>query len=157
MTVAAIVLAAARRDGGRGAGGGSTSIGVGGAGMSAYARAAAALGASVSGSDRADSPFVDALRADGVLDAGDRARRGATCPTGDDVEVVYSSGDRRRTTPSASRRSSGDWRVRTRAELLGELTALRRTIAVAGAHGKTTTASMIVARAARSRPRSRAT
>ena len=35
--------------------------------------------------------------------------------------------------------------LRSRAELLGELTALRRTIAVAGAHGKTTTASMIVA------------
>ena len=29
-------------------------------------------------------------------------------------------------------------------ELLAELTALRRTIAVAGAHGKTTTAAMIV-------------
>jgi UDP-N-acetylmuramate--alanine ligase len=35
-------------------------------------------------------------------------------------------------------------RERPRAELLAELTALRRTIAVAGAHGKTTTASMIV-------------
>jgi len=33
---------------------------------------------------------------------------------------------------------------RPRAELLGELTALRRTIAVAGSHGKTTTASMLV-------------
>jgi UDP-N-acetylmuramate--alanine ligase len=32
---------------------------------------------------------------------------------------------------------------RPRAELLGELSALRRTIAVAGTHGKTTTASMI--------------
>ena len=33
---------------------------------------------------------------------------------------------------------------RPRAELLGELTAMKRTIAVAGTHGKTTTASMIV-------------
>ena len=33
-------------------------------------------------------------------------------------------------------------RVMPRAELLGELSALRRTIAVAGAHGKTTTSSM---------------
>jgi UDP-N-acetylmuramate--alanine ligase len=33
---------------------------------------------------------------------------------------------------------------RPRAELLGELSALRRTIAVAGSHGKTTTAAMIV-------------
>jgi UDP-N-acetylmuramate--alanine ligase len=44
-------------------------VGVGGAGMSAYARAAAALGASVSGSDQASSPFLEALREDGVLDA----------------------------------------------------------------------------------------
>jgi UDP-N-acetylmuramate--alanine ligase len=35
-------------------------------------------------------------------------------------------------------------RERPRAELLGELSALRRTIAVAGTHGKTTTASMLV-------------
>jgi UDP-N-acetylmuramate--alanine ligase len=34
-------------------------------------------------------------------------------------------------------------RVSSRADLLGELSRLRRTIAVAGAHGKTTTASMI--------------
>ncbi len=33
---------------------------------------------------------------------------------------------------------------RPRAELLAELSALRRTIAVAGTHGKTTTASMLV-------------
>ena len=40
-------------------------VGVGGAGMSAYARAAAALGASVTGSDQAASPFSRALGADG--------------------------------------------------------------------------------------------
>src|SRR5438874_4449064 len=36
-------------------------VGVGGAGMSGYARAAAALGATVTGSDVAESPFATAL------------------------------------------------------------------------------------------------
>jgi UDP-N-acetylmuramate--alanine ligase len=43
-------------------------VGVAGAGMSAYARAAHQLGASVTGSDRSDSPFAQALLADGVLE-----------------------------------------------------------------------------------------
>ena len=44
-------------------------VGVGGAGMSGYARAAHALGARVSGSDRAASPYTERLSADGVLEA----------------------------------------------------------------------------------------
>ncbi len=67
----------------------------------------------------------------------------ANVPDGEDVEIVYSSA-----VPAdnperlaARRRGLAD---RPRAELLAELSALRRTIAVAGAHGKTTTASMIV-------------
>ena len=50
-------------------------VGVGGAGMSGYARAAHALGAQVSGSDRADSPYLERLRADGVLTREHRPRR----------------------------------------------------------------------------------
>ena len=51
-------------------------VGVGGAGMSGYARAAHALGAQVSGSDRATSPYPSACAADGVLrGAHRRARR----------------------------------------------------------------------------------
>jgi UDP-N-acetylmuramate--alanine ligase len=118
-------------------------LGVAGAGMSAYARAAAALGAEVSGSDRSPSPFSDALRADGVLEVaiGDDA---ANLPAGDGVEVVCSSAIPADNAERAAALARG-LRVRTRAELLSELTALRRTIAVAGAHGKTTTAAMIVA------------
>jgi UDP-N-acetylmuramate--alanine ligase len=116
-------------------------IGVAGAGMSAYARAAHQLGAAVSGSDRSDSPFARALAADGVLEPliGHRA---ANIPPGGDVEVVCSSAIG---ADNIERRSAEErgLRVLTRAELLGELSALRRTIAVAGAHGKTTTASMI--------------
>ena len=43
-------------------------VGVGGAGMSGYARAAHALGAEVTGSDGALSPYAERLQADGVLE-----------------------------------------------------------------------------------------
>jgi UDP-N-acetylmuramate--alanine ligase len=117
-------------------------IGVGGAGMSAYARAAAALGARVSGSDRAPSPFSEALRAEGTLEAA-IGHAAANVPPGDDVEVVCSTAIPT-TNPERLAALDRGLRVRSRAELLAELTALRRTIAVAGAHGKTTTASMIL-------------
>jgi UDP-N-acetylmuramate--alanine ligase len=117
-------------------------IGVGGAGMSGYARAAHALGASVSGSDRAPSAYLERLREQGVLDAH-VGHDAANVPTGDDVEVVYSSAVAPDNPERIAARERG-LAERPRAELLGELTALRPTIAVAGAHGKTTTASMIV-------------
>jgi UDP-N-acetylmuramate--alanine ligase len=117
-------------------------VGAGGAGMSGYARAAHALGAEVSGSDRADSPYLERLRADGVL-AASIGHDAANVPAGGDVEVVYSSAVPPENPERLAARERG-LRERPRAELLGELSALRSTIAVAGTHGKTTTASMIV-------------
>jgi UDP-N-acetylmuramate--alanine ligase len=117
-------------------------VGVGGAGMSGYARAAHALGARISGSDRADSPYLERLRADGVLEAS-IGHDAANLPSGEEVEVVYSSAVAPENPERAAARERG-LRERPRAELLGELSALRRTIAVAGTHGKTTTASMLV-------------
>jgi UDP-N-acetylmuramate--alanine ligase len=117
-------------------------VGVGGAGMSGYARAAHTLGAQISGSDRADSPYLERLRADGVLEAS-IGHDAANLPVGEDVEVVYSSAIPPENPERAAARERG-LRERPRAELLGELSALKRTIAVAGTHGKTTTASMLV-------------
>ncbi len=117
-------------------------VGVGGAGMSGYARAAHALGARISGSDRADSPYLERLRADGVLEAS-IGHDAANLPASADVEVVYSSAIPPENPERAAARERG-LRERPRAELLGELSALKRTIAVAGTHGKTTTASMLV-------------
>ena len=117
-------------------------VGVGGAGMSGYARAAKALGAEVTGSDGALSPYAERLRADGVLEVkvGHAAEN---VPEGEGVEVIYSSAvpaeNSERKAARARRLSE-----RPRAELLGEFTEMKRTIAVAGTHGKTTTASMIV-------------
>lgn len=117
-------------------------VGVGGAGMSGYARAVHALGATVTGSDRSTSVYLERLRDEGVLDAciGHEA---VNVPDGDDVEVVYSSAIPGDNPERVAARERG-LVERPRAALLAELTALRRTIAVAGAHGKTTTASMIV-------------
>ena len=117
-------------------------VGVGGAGMSGYARAAHALGAEISGSDAASTPMLERLAADGVLVAS-VGHAAENVPGGEGVELFYSSAvpedniERR----TARARGLGE---QPRAQLLAELTALRRTIAVAGTHGKTTTASMLV-------------
>jgi UDP-N-acetylmuramate--alanine ligase len=114
-------------------------IGLGGAGMSGYARVATQLGAVVSGSDRADSPGLRALEALGVTvhvghDAGN-------VPAGEGVEVVHSTAIPLENPERAAARERGLPDL-PRAELLAQLSALKRTIAVAGAHGKTTTTSM---------------
>jgi UDP-N-acetylmuramate--alanine ligase len=117
-------------------------VGVGGAGMSGYARLARALGAEVSGSDRANGPYAERLAADGVL----RASIGhavENLPAGEGLEVIYSSAvpDDNLERRAARERGLAE---RSRAQLLDELTGLKRTVAVAGTHGKTTTASMLV-------------
>jgi len=117
-------------------------VGVGGAGMSGYARAAHALGAEVTGSDGALSPYAERLGADGVLEVkvGHAAEN---VPEGEGIEVIYSSAV---PAENSERKVARTRRLeeRPRAELLGEFTEMKRTIAVAGTHGKTTTASMIV-------------
>ena len=118
-------------------------VGVGGAGMSGYARAAHALGAQVSGSDRAASAFTERLAAENVLEARIGGHDARNMPEGDGLEVIYSSAVGADNPERIAARARG-LPERPRAELLGEFTALKRTIAVAGTHGKTTTASMLV-------------
>jgi UDP-N-acetylmuramate--alanine ligase len=115
-------------------------VGLGGAGMSGYARVATQLGARVSGSDRADGPALAALREIGVeVHVGHDA---ANVPSGGDVEVVHSTAVPADNPEREAARARGI-ADRPRAELLEQLSRLKRTIAVAGAHGKTTTTSMI--------------
>jgi UDP-N-acetylmuramate--alanine ligase len=117
-------------------------VGAGGAGMSGYARAAHTLGAEVTGSDGALSPYAERLQADGVLEVKIGHDAG-NVPEGGEVEVIYSSAVPAENPEREAARERG-LQERPRAELLAELTAIKRTIAVAGTHGKTTTASMIV-------------
>lgn len=99
-------------------------VGIGGAGMSAYANFARAWGAEVRGWDVQETRFMETL--DGVeIDVGGEP----SPPAG--FEVVVSSAH------------VGRVEGRSRAEFLAELVALRRSIVVGGAHGKTTTAAMI--------------
>src|SRR5258705_1239317 len=116
-------------------------IGIGGAGMSAYAFAAQALGAQVTGSDRAWSRSAERL----LEQTGIRTivgHRAENVPDGDDVEVVHSTAIAADNPERVAARERG-LPDRPRAELLGEIAATRRVIAVAGAHGKTTTTAMI--------------
>ena len=116
-------------------------IGLGGAGMSAYALAAHALGATVTGSDQSWSPYAQRLLEQTGIEpiVGHRAEN---VPPGDDVEVVHSTAIAAGNPERVAARERG-LPDRPRAELLGEIAATRRVIAVAGAHGKTTTAAMI--------------
>src|SRR4051795_13111512 len=115
-------------------------VGVGGAGMSGYARVATQLGATVSGSDRADSQALAGLRLLGVaVHVGHDA---ANVPPGDEVEVFHSSAIPLSNPERVAAHERG-LPDRPRADLLEQISRLRRTIAVGGAHGKTTTTSMI--------------
>ncbi len=116
-------------------------LGIGGAGMSAYARAAQRLGATVSGSDAASSPYLEALVRDGVAEVR-IGHAPENVPDGEEVEVFYSSAIGAQNTERQAALARG-LSERPRADLLAELSALRRTIAVAGSHGKTTTAAMV--------------
>ncbi len=115
-------------------------VGIAGAGMSAYALAARALGATVTGSDRAESPYLGPVRAAGIEVAIGHAA--GNVPEGSGVEVVHSTAIAADNPERVAARERG-LPDHPRATLLGELTGLRRVIAVAGAHGKTTTSSMI--------------
>ncbi|HUK94934.1 MAG TPA: Mur ligase domain-containing protein [Gaiellaceae bacterium] len=108
-------------------------VGIGGAGMSALALVAREWGAEVGGSDRARSSYVDRLEEAGVPVA--IGHDASQVPDG--AELIVSSA----IAPDNPELVGHD--TRKRGELLAELVALRPSIVVAGAHGKTTTAGMI--------------
>ena len=113
-------------------------IAIGGAGMSALALACQALGARVSGSDRAESGYVERLRAAGIEPLiGHDAE---AVPAGADVVVSTAIPDDNVELVRARERGQ---REIHRGTLLAELCATKRLIAVAGAHGKTTTSGML--------------
>ncbi|KGM14855.1 UDP-N-acetylmuramate--alanine ligase, partial [Actinotalea fermentans ATCC 43279 = JCM 9966 = DSM 3133] len=115
-------------------------IGVGGAGMSAVALLLAARGVPVSGSDARDSAVLAALR-----EAGVRVHVGHDAAHVAGVHTVVVSSAIRETNPELAAARSGGLRVLHRSVALAALMAGRRTVAVAGAHGKTTTSAMVAA------------
>lgn len=113
-------------------------VGVGGVGMSAVALLLAARGVPVSGSDARDSAVVAALR-----DAGVRVHVGHDAAHVDDVDTLVVSSAIRETNPELAAARARGLRVLHRSVALAALMAGRRTVAVAGAHGKTTTSAMV--------------
>jgi UDP-N-acetylmuramate--alanine ligase len=115
-------------------------VGVGGAGMSGLALVCARLGATVSGSDRADSSYMDRLRSAGLDPVV--GHDPANLPSGE-FEVVRSTAIGEDNPELAAARDRGAPIIH-RGRLLAELCAEKRLIAVAGTHGKTTTTAMLV-------------
>jgi UDP-N-acetylmuramate--alanine ligase len=113
-------------------------VGIGGIGMSGIAELLANLGYEVSGSDARTSEVTERLASLGVrIDAGHAADH----VRGVDVVVVSSAIRPDNQEVAAARRQRIP--VIPRAEMLAELMRLRYGIAIAGAHGKTTTTSMV--------------
>ena len=114
-------------------------IGIGGAGMSGLALVCARLGAAVTGSDRADSSYMERLRQAGLEPA--IGHDAANLPEG--AEVVVSTAIGEDNPELALARERGVEPIH-RGALLAELCAEKRLIAIAGTHGKTTTTAMAV-------------
>jgi UDP-N-acetylmuramate--alanine ligase len=114
-------------------------VGVGGAGMSAIALLLARMGHTVSGSDIKHTASLERLHAAGVdVRHGNRAEH----VSADADAVVYSTAVPR---TNVELRAADDLGIAVlhRSEALAAITATRRTVAVAGSHGKTTCASML--------------
>lgn len=114
-------------------------IGIGGAGMSGIARLFAAAGMTVTGSDIRDTQVVADLRAVGVT-----VTIGHNADLVGEVDVVVVSGAIAEDNPEYLFALKSGTPVVHRAVALAWLTKDHRLVAVAGAHGKTTSTAMIV-------------
>ena len=113
-------------------------VGVGGTGMSAIATVLAAMGHRVTGSDLKSSPSVERLVGLGVT-----VHIGHDAAHVGDAEMVTASTAVPADNPELVEAVARGIRVLRRAEVLAGICATRRTIAIAGTHGKTTTSSML--------------
>jgi UDP-N-acetylmuramate--alanine ligase len=113
-------------------------VGIGGIGMSGIAELLANLAYDVSGSDAKKSDVTDRLES-----LGARIRTGHDASYVGDADVVVVSSAIASDNPELAEARRRNIPVIPRAEMLAELMRLRYGIAVAGAHGKTTTTSMI--------------
>ena len=113
-------------------------VGIGGIGMSGIAEVLLNLGYTVTGSDLRESPVVVRLR-----ELGAKVWVGHAPDQVGEAEAVVTSSAIPDNNPELAEARRRRLPVITRGELLAELMRLRYGIAVAGTHGKTTTASLI--------------
>ncbi len=115
-------------------------VGIGGIGMSGIAELLLNLGYEVSGSDTKASDITERLKSlGGAIHTGHSAEH----VSGADVVVVSSAINTENPEVNAAHRLSIP--VIPRAEMLAELMRLKYSVAVAGAHGKTSTTSIVAA------------
>jgi UDP-N-acetylmuramate--alanine ligase len=115
-------------------------VGIGGAGMSGIAEILHRMGYRVSGSDQHDSATLRALAAIGIAVAVGHDSRHA-----DGADALVVSGAVPGHNPEVNAARARGVPVVPRAEMLAELMRTKRSVAVAGTHGKTTTTSLITA------------
>ncbi len=113
-------------------------VGAAGAGMGAIASVLHRMGHEVTGSDLKDGPVAERLRAAGitVTIGHDAANLG-------DAEMIAISTAVPARNPEVRAAEDAGLDILRRADILPAIAAARRTVAVAGTHGKTTTASML--------------
>ncbi len=115
-------------------------VGIGGAGMSGIAEILHNLGFTVSGSDAVESATTERLRALGL-----RVEIGHAAPNIGDAQALVTSTAVAADNPEVQAARGRQVPVVPRAIMLAELMRLRRGIAIAGTHGKTTTTSLVTA------------
>jgi len=113
-------------------------VGIGGMGMCGIAEVLANMGYRVSGSDMNDTEITRHLAQIGCL-----VTRGHRADHLGDADVVVVSSAIRGYNPEVEAARARQIPVIPRAEMLGELMRMKYGIAIAGAHGKTTTTTMI--------------
>src|SRR3981189_2741396 len=113
-------------------------VGIGGIGMSGIAEVLLTLGYSVSGSDTKPSTITERLQ-----NLGATIYEGHKASNADGAHVVVTSSAVKADNPEVVEAHKMKIPVIPRAEMLAELMRLKYGIAVAGAHGKTTTTSIV--------------
>jgi len=112
--------------------------GIGGSGMSGIAEVILTLGFKVTGSDIADSETVSRLR-----ELGAKVYIGHKALNVEGADVLVYSSAISVSNPEVKYAKQIEIPVIPRAEMLAELMRIKRGIAIAGAHGKTTTTSLV--------------
>src|ERR1041385_4969608 len=115
-------------------------VGIGGIGMSGIAEVLANLGYTVIGSDVSENANVKRLRDNGVTIA-----IGHKAENIDHADVVVVSSAIKQDNPELVAARLKRLPVVRRAEMRAELMRLKRCVAIAGTHGKTTTTSLVAA------------
>ena len=113
-------------------------VGIGGSGMSGIAEVLSNLGFSISGSDLASNTATQRLS-----DLGVKVMQGHSAEHLEGVDAIVVSSAVRPDNPEVLRARAKRIPIVPRAVMLAELMRLKRGIAIAGTHGKTTTTSLV--------------